>query len=267
MGDEDYSKKVEPIGIPLVPFLIDGISEGHSEVLFQSFEDVVNNNIQSMQTNPKNHQYVKFLKYLLQTTDLEKFKKLQFQYLSDSRKTNTRLKYIHPIHYFRSKMMVALRLELDKEDPIKILDIGTGAGHFPAIASFFGHEVIGMDFDNDFYNDLCDVYNVNKWANKIETNGDIPELESGPVDFVTGFMTAFNIDDRGNPWTTDTWDHFFDRVSEKWLVKGGRIFLQLSRGKMSDESWKHLEGMAECADKSRKEAMFQLGSTESILPE
>src|SRR5689334_17865572 len=64
-------------------------------------------------------------------------------------------KYADLPFWIANKVHPAAFLNLDKRSPLDILDIGTGAAHFPAVCQALGHRVVGIDIDYRLYQDAC----------------------------------------------------------------------------------------------------------------
>ena len=174
-------------------------------------------------------------------------------------------KYMHPYHYFVEKNIIAKKLNLDSLESLNILDIGAGAGHFLAIANHYGHNSIGLDIEYPkcgdlphIYDALTNFYQVDKIYSKIDNeNGSLPVLNIDKQDLVTGLMTYFNKHNDGTPWSARTWSFFLKNISDSWLKEDGAIFLNLTRGKINDESWAFLKFMSEWYDEERLDVFIK----------
>jgi hypothetical protein len=169
------------------------------------------------------------------------------------------LKYLHPFHYFSNKYMFAKRLKLSSSKNLNILDIGTGAGHFLAIANHYGHNTIGLDIEYKeedgtahIYDALTKFYGVKKIYGRINNeDGSLPEIDIEKQDLITGFMIYFNKYENEKPWNIDTWKVFLKNISKFWLKDDGRVFLSLTKGKTTEASWSFLESISEWHNKSK----------------
>ena len=188
------------------------------------------------------------------------------------------LKYLHPFHYFSSKYMAAKILKLSSSKNLNILDMGSGPGHFLAIADHYGHNAIGLDMEYEegedgvahIYDALTKFYGVKKIYGRINNeDGSLPEIDIGRQDLITGFMTYFNKYEDEKPWGMDTWKVFLENISKFWLKDDGRVFLSLTSGKITEESWSFLEGISEWYDKGNLSVLItnkelRSGSREAI---
>jgi len=259
---------VDPIDIPAV-------RDVHLTGIFGNFEDVIDNTI-SEYNGKKSHlaqTSQNFYQWLKTEVDANEFASIQKKYVTPEQVAVGRtakkaggdhLKYIDPVHWFRGKMSASLRIDLDKQEPMDILDIGTGCGHFPTIARYFGHTVLGVDMplhtsvsgqDTHFYNRICDVYGVDKRDLKIEPFTDF-EFEK-KFDMVTAFMAAFNVMEDRTPYTIEAWKYFFKNLNEKVLNPGGQVYFSLTHGKVTDEVWEFLKSKSEWADDSSLHILFK----------
>lgn len=112
-------------------------------------------------------------------------------------------------------------------EPLRILDLGTGAGYFPYVCRHYGHECIGVDIEEELFGDVAEVLQVDRRIWPVT-----PQLADPPVtgrfDLVTAFQVAFdNIVNRADadPWTRDSWETFIRRLAEQYVKSGGRIVL------------------------------------------
>lgn len=245
------------------PFDIPSVKEAHLPGVFGKFGQVVDSHIESLEEKktPMAALSVDFYKFLRSEVDESAFTEIQQRYVkpetvfSESGKATDHIKYIDPIHWFRSKLIAATKIELDKSEPLEILDIGTGCGHFPMIARFFGHNVLGVDMplkpstpgeSTHFYNEICDIYGVRKQDLKIEPF--TPFEFDQKFDLVTAFMAAFNMMPNRQPYTIEAWQFFFKNLHEKVLNPGGRVMFTLAHGKITEEVWEFLTSKAEWYD-------------------
>ena len=274
----------EPASSGIVPFPISGISEGHSKELFDDIEESIKQRIEVLsrsnsegrtciscdQTLTRSDRVlIEYYESLLEKTNLEDFRKMQKKYLVEdvSHTYRSFLKFLHPTHYFESKINLACLVGLEDSEPLRILDIGSGAGHFLSIAEFFGHKAIGLDLADEVlkkgdvehpYRALCGVFGVKREFGRIEPTGKIPEIKSGPFDLITAFLPAFNIHQNRDPWDEETWEVFFRDVSEKWLPDGGRVFFQFTTGKMDEKSWLYFREKSDWMDKKSNQVLIKL---------
>ena len=274
----------EPSSLGVVPFPITGISDGHAKELFDEIGGRINQRIEVLSGSDSKGRsciscdqtlirsdrvLIDYYEDFLEKINLEDFGGMQKLYLRKEVEADYRsfLKFLHPTHYLESKMNLACLVGLQDSEPLRILDIGSGAGHFLSIAEFFGHKAIGLDLADDVlkkgdlphpYRAICDIFGVKREFGRIESTGEIPEIESGPFDLITAFLPAFNIHQNGDPWDEETWEVFFRGVSENWLPNGGRIFFQFTLGKMDDKSWAYMREKSDWMDENSSQVLIKL---------
>jgi len=255
--------------MPLKIIALPKVKEQHLTGIFGNFEEVVNARIAELRESklPSNQQRVKFFQYLLDLVDPTQYAAVQARFLDPDvvDKKSDMLKYLDPIVWFESKLALAVRLGLDKAGPKRILDLGTGPGHFPVVAAYFGHDVTGTDLPNrttgvveagHLYGALCDVFKVSRIAHKITPTDDLKALK-GPYDLVTSILTAFNVDAKKRPWTTEAWQDFFGRLRENVLAPNGSLFMSLSDNKLTPAVWARLKRNATWAVDQNKAIYFE----------
>jgi SAM-dependent methyltransferase len=154
-------------------------------------------------------------------------------------------KYLDLPRYLADKTRWIIELDLDTSPPVSILDLGVGGGHFPFLASTFGHRVVGVDMSNDIYTRLLDVYSVERVVHMIMPGVPLPV--TGKFDLVTALQMTFNklsgkIARRpeGHYWTAAEWAGLFDDLSAH-LNFSGQIFLGLNRQAAADGTGDHAD--------------------------
>ncbi len=138
-------------------------------------------------------------------------------------------KYLDTERWLRRKYAAAIFLNLHDCRPLDILDIGTGAGHFPFIAKSLGHSVRAIDLPGiPLYDDLCAWMGIEKQPFKVEARRPLPDLGQR-FDLITAFMIGFNTKADGTLFTLDDWAYFLDDVREHRLKPGGHLLLKMIR--------------------------------------
>ncbi|MDQ2762786.1 MAG: class I SAM-dependent methyltransferase, partial [Pseudomonadota bacterium] len=99
-------------------------------------------------------------------------------------------KYFDVCFWIRDKIERASRLGLFDRAPLRVLDLGTGAGHFPAVCAALGHEVIGLDVEVPLYTDLARLMKVDRRIFRIAPRQPLPDL--GRFDVITGVAVSFD---------------------------------------------------------------------------
>jgi len=112
-----------------------------------------------------------FVEILQKQIDWDKFNRLREEY-PDWATTKHVHKYLNIAEWYPVSLKHALMLDLDKtKKPLKILDIGSGAGYFLFICRNLGHNVTGLDLPPEkehfepmftFYKRMFEVLNLPK---------------------------------------------------------------------------------------------------------
>lgn len=233
------------------------IRDLHVPGVFGNFAESMDSSIQRFQddSNPTAKERVKFFSYLKMLVDADRFGAMQDHYLSDEMLVTgvNPVKYIDPIVWFVSKLSLARAIGLDRSPPLSILDIGTGPAHFPVVATFYGHRVLGTDLPSRITNQLCkghlydvlaDIYKVRRIPLAISGFEHLPTLPER-YDLITAFLAAFNVDRVSKkPWDIARWNFFLADVRDHVLRPGGQLFMTLDDKKLTDDVWDYLKARA-----------------------
>lgn len=249
IGDKMVRYRVAPKPLPKVKPI-------HHEGVFGHFEDVTDKAIARLDVLADRgaKEKARFFRYLKERVDAGKFGEMQELQLAEGkvRMDSDIVKYIDPSIWFESKIDQALRLGLDKREPMDILDIGTGPAHFPVVAEFYGHHVVGTDLPyrttgklerGHIYDALADIYRVKRIPLKIEAFTPLPPMDRR-YGLVTAFLAAFNVDAERKPWSIDAWTYFLSDVRDNVLTDGGEIYMSLDNNKLTEQSWAFLSSHA-----------------------
>jgi len=205
-----------------------------------------------------NHDSARFFEYLLSEVDADEYSLIQRHYLSAP---DGMTKYLDPIVWFESKLRVARKLGLNNKGPLKILDLGTGPGHFPVVARYYGHDVTGTDLPRvsggvdktgHFYDALCSIYRVKRISHVIKPNEPLGGLNRDYA-MVTTFLAAFNVDERKMPWSVENWRFFLTDINLNVLARNGVLFMMLDDKKLTGEVWQYLVSLAEWSEPRSKQ--------------
>jgi len=124
-------------------------------------------------------------------------------------------------------------LWLDRSPPLRILDLGCGAGYFIYICRLFGHDGMGLDTDVEpLYREILPLLNVGRVVSLIEAQVPLPDL-GGKFDLVTATRVCFHLTGwpenlPGNEWSPADWKFFVNDIRTRFLKPGGRLFLQFN---------------------------------------
>lgn len=256
------------IAYTVQPYNLPKIRQEHFTGIFGDFRAVVTQRIDELRhaRHPLARHRMAFFEFLLRETDAEHYAEIQRTFLHPSRldPESDVAKYLDPIIWFESKIALAVRLELDRGPPKRILDLGTGPGHFAVVARFFGHEVLGTELPlrsrgmgetDHLYDALCDVFAVNRLSHKIVPFGNLADLPGG-FDLVTALLAAFNVDEQKKPWKVEHWKCFMRGLREHVLSPHGAVFFNLANNKVTSETWAYLARQATWATETNKSVYF-----------
>jgi SAM-dependent methyltransferase len=122
-------------------------------------------------------------------------------------------------------------LWLDRAPPLRILDIGSGAGYFLYVCKHFGHDVLGFDTDNEpLFRATIALLNVPRVIGQVDRQTPLPDL-GGKFDLVTAHRICFHrigkVRDRVE-WSAADWKFFINDVRTNLLTQRGRILLDFN---------------------------------------
>ena len=120
-------------------------------------------------------------------------------------------------------------LWLDRSPPLRILDLGSGAGYFLHVCNRLGHHATGLDIDDEpLFRGTTKLLGVERILHRIEPLTPLPTL--GKFDLITAHRICFNRLGRNeagewNEWSVQEWKYFLDDVRANLLNSGGRVVL------------------------------------------
>ena len=136
---------------------------------------------------------------ILSSIDIEKFKFYLEKYKNSSPYPGYS-KYLNIEEWFEDKLWEVYRLGLNKSSKLDILDIGTGAGYFPYICNYYGHNTMALDLNTtQMYNDIIKFLNINRKVHEIKSFEKLPNLGK-KFDLVTAFAICFNNHETSRLW-------------------------------------------------------------------
>jgi SAM-dependent methyltransferase len=131
-------------------------------------------------------------------------------------------------YWIRINVERAQDLWLDRTPPLRILDLGCGAGYFLYVCRFLGHTVLGLDTDNEpLFRATTALLNVPRAIARIEPGVPLPDLASR-FDLVTAHRICFQRIDGRNEWTPKHWQFFINDTRSRFLDAGGRLLLDFN---------------------------------------
>lgn len=253
--------RVEPKPLPKVrPMHLPGV--------FGEFEDVVAEAIRTLEpaTDPFSREKLRFFRFLLTRVDTDKFGAMQEAQLADGKLNLATdiVKYIDPVCWFESKLRLAHAVQLHERAPLDILDIGTGPAHFPIVAEFYGHRVLGTDLPyrttgklerGHIYDALAEIYGTERVPLKVLPFTPLVPFERR-FGMVTAFLAAFNLDAEKKPWSIAAWTFLLGDLHRNVLTPGGELFMSLADEKLTDEVWAFLKSHAVQSNDVSKQIHF-----------
>jgi SAM-dependent methyltransferase len=167
---------------------------------------------------------------ILETLDRTQFEKLreQYPYRPGSPRIN---RFEDVVYWIEINIERAQDLWLDRAPPIRIVDLGCGAGYFLYICKFFGHEVLGLDTDNEpLFRATTALLDVPRVIGRIERHTPLPDLR-GKFDLVTAHRICFHrighVRD-GVEWSAADWEFFINDIRTRFLNEDGRLLLDFN---------------------------------------
>lgn len=120
-------------------------------------------------------------------------------------------------------------LGLDLGGRKRVLDIGCGTGYFLYICQYLGHDVLGMDLDEEpGFAEMTELLGVKRKIWRIEALQSLPNLDP-KFDVIAAHMICFNGHKSDKLWQIAEWQFFLDDVAAHHLKPGGRVCLELNR--------------------------------------
>lgn len=121
----------------------------------------------------------------------------------------------------------AMSLGLHESRRLRVLDIGSGAGFFLEMSRHLGHDVLGLDRDdNEVFEDFIALMDLPRVVHSITPFAPLPDL-GAPFDLITAFQVRFNYKGPRDRWTRDEWLYFVNDCRSR-LAPGGRLRFQLN---------------------------------------
>jgi hypothetical protein len=194
----------------------------------------------------ENEARLRFVEHLLASFDHEGYRQIQRRLLTPESIDAQRgmLKYLNLAYWLRAKLELALELGLHRTQPLAILDLGVGPGHFPFVCRHFGHEVIGADVEpqchlpdwkgQHVYDVLLALFEIDKIPLRIEPQQQLPDL-GRRFDLVTALMIKFDHPRVEIHWTASDWVFFLHDLATRHVAQDGRVFLTLNRPSVTPE--------------------------------
>ncbi len=188
----------------------------------------------TLRWNPRRAEIMRSLRALMTTVDAPRLDALRRQYADRIRKASaaSRYKYLDIVFYTLQKLLLARDLGLTEGPPRRVLDIGTGGGHFPFVCRFHGHQAVGIDIENPLYEGIAACLGVQRTVVRVEPLKPLPDL-GGRFDLITACDITFN--GKGNRhgrrlyWSVAEWQFFLGDLVANQLRYPGTLYLKLNK--------------------------------------
>jgi SAM-dependent methyltransferase len=122
-------------------------------------------------------------------------------------------------------------LWLDRAPPLRILDLGSGAGYFLFVCKHLGHHVLGLDTDNEpLFRATIELLDVPRIIGRIERQTPLPDLHQ-TFDLVTAHRICFHRVGKvrdGIEWSPADWEFFINDIRTRFLTDNGRLLLDFN---------------------------------------
>src|SRR5689334_2256464 len=167
---------------------------------------------------------------LLDEIDWLQFKDLRhkFPYRPGSPQIN---RFEDIVYWIDINVERAQDLWLDRSPPLRILDLGAGAGYFLYVCKQFGHHTLGFDTDTEpLFGATTELLGVRRVIGRIDRQVPLPDLGQ-KFDLVTGHRVCFHRIGKvgeGLEWSPADWRFFIDDVRSRFLQPNGRLLLDFN---------------------------------------
>lgn len=256
----------QPVDYRIPPVELPFVHERYYPGVFGDFGRVIARHTAALEAGeqtPLTADKVRFYRFLLDTVDADAHRAIQDRYLTTPLPSGF-LKYIDPVWWFEHKFAFTEKLGLRTCPPCRILDLGTGAGHFMKLAQFYGHEVVGTDQPPErredgmilLFDELLDLDSLTRIDSVVTPDLDVEGLPE-QVDLVTGFSVAFNRYPDGEFWTPAEWDAFLSSLARRVLKPGGQLYMTMMTKKLTDDVWSHLKSRAVSFDDRKRYILIE----------
>jgi SAM-dependent methyltransferase len=124
-------------------------------------------------------------------------------------------------------------LWLDRSPPLRILDLGCGAGYFLYVCQALGHDGLGLDsFDEPLFYGTSALLHVRRVRARIDPQVPLPDVGK-KFDLITGHRVCFHRtqrlgDHEWNEWTPADWEFFIKDIRTRFLRSDGRLLLDFN---------------------------------------
>lgn len=135
------------------------------------------------------------------------------------------------VYWININVERAQDLWLDRTAPLRILDLGAGAGYFLYVCKHLGHDALGFDTDSEpLFGATTELLGVRRVIGRIERQAPLPDLGQ-KFDLVTGHRICFHRIGKvreGLEWSPGDWKYFIDDIRSRFLEPNGRLLLDFN---------------------------------------
>lgn len=169
-------------------------------------------------------------RHILENLDWSQFEKLreQYPYRPGSPQIN---RFEDIVYWIDINVERAQDLWLDRAPPLRILDLGCGAGYFLYVCKHFGHDVLGFDTDEDpLFRATTELLGVRRVIGRIERQTPLPDL-GDKFNLVAAHRICFHRIGKVRDsveWSTTDWKFFTDNIRTRLLNENGRLLLDFN---------------------------------------
>lgn len=156
------------------------------------------------------------------------FDEVRRRYASLSAPADSWPKYLNLSQWIPINLQRVRALQLDQVRPLRVLDLGCGAGYFLYICKLLGHMVLGLDIDAvPMFRDTTTLLQVPRVIARVRPRTPLPKLPH-LFDVITAHSICFNNHKTEQLWGIEEWDYFLKDVATR-LTPNGRLQLELNR--------------------------------------
>jgi SAM-dependent methyltransferase len=167
---------------------------------------------------------------ILGTLDRAELERLRqhYPYRPNARRINA---YEDAAYWISVNVERAQDLWLDRAPPLRIFDLGCGAGYFLYVCRLLGHKGVGLDTDEEpLFHGTTALLNVRRVISRIEARVPLPDLGE-KFDLVTSHRVCFHRITRNEKgqwveWTPRDWEFFIENIRSRFLETNGRLLLE-----------------------------------------
>jgi SAM-dependent methyltransferase len=164
---------------------------------------------------------------ITRTIDREKFRKIYERHAVED-PGDAWPKYLDLERWMEINLQRVRDLGLDFGGRKRVLDIGCGTGYFLYICQYLGHDVLGLDLDEEpGFREMIELLGLKRKIWRVEAYQPLPDL-GAKFDVIAAHMICFNGHKSDKLWKSSEWEFFLDDLAKR-LQPNGQICLELNR--------------------------------------